>query len=279
MEPPAFFDRQREEFLALWDPTTPPFAVWADDRPEIMDGPTDPFVKQQRRLRVLELIEQAVIAADFTVPPETTRLKVWVDALVKYATNLRSPLIRTAITSGGDEPEGDHVCIVDLVRLSADYCEHLKTRAMSVTGDEPAPRAPAGPIAGATARRTSPSAPPTRWEDVEIRFLSDHRVQIYRAGKAAEVLNFAEMGFADGRKKQGVPRAAWAILRALSAEGRLPAPIGPPRAQLEKRIAEIRKALKRAVGVDEDPIFLASGYYQPRFKITRSAADQFGDGK
>ena len=276
MESPVFFDRQREQFLALWDPATPPFAVWADDRPEIMDGPTDPFVKQQRRLRLLELIDQTVIAADLAVPSETTALKVWADALLKYGTSQRSPLITTVTTSGGDESEGEHPYIADLARLSADFCEHLKTRAMSASRDEPVPVSTAG--APSTAGHISASTGPTRWEDIEIRFLSDHSVQIYRSGKPAEVRNFAEMGFGDGRKKQGVPTTAWAILRALSAEGRLPAPIGPPRARLEKRIAEIRKALKRVLGVEDDPIFLASGFYQPRFKISRSAADQFGDG-
>jgi hypothetical protein len=53
------------------------------------------------------------------------------------------------------------------------------------------------------------------WEDIEILFLSDHRVQI-RDGAKQETYNYEELGFADGRVKRGKtpkPNRAWAILR------------------------------------------------------------------
>jgi hypothetical protein len=43
-------------------------------------------------------------------------------------------------------------------------------------------------------RVTSTKAPLKSWQDLEIRFLSTHRLQIFRNGEAAETLNYAEMG-------------------------------------------------------------------------------------
>src|SRR5262249_39921767 len=48
---------------------------------------------------------------------------------------------------------------------------------------------------------TKPAESPIRWEDIEIRFLSDERVQIFVDGRPGDTKNFAEMGFEDHRGK------------------------------------------------------------------------------
>ena len=48
------------------------------------------------------------------------------------------------------------------------------------------------------------------WEQIEITFLSDERVQI-RRGKSIETRNYAEFGFQDGRNQ--IPNRAWETLR------------------------------------------------------------------
>ena len=55
----------------------------------------------------------------------------------------------------------------------------------------------------------------TTWENIEISFLSDERVQI-RVGKKTETRNYAEFGFEDHRS--GKPSRAWASLRALAEQ-------------------------------------------------------------
>jgi hypothetical protein len=52
-----------------------------------------------------------------------------------------------------------------------------------------------------------------KWEEIEISFISDERVQI-RRGKKTKTLNYAEFGFDDART--GSPNQAWGILRRLA---------------------------------------------------------------
>jgi hypothetical protein len=116
-----------------------------------------------------------------------------------------------------------------------------------------------------------------KWEDIEISFLSDDRVQIRRGGKIAETLNYADFGFMDARTEN--PNQAWEVLRRLAelsgvigneAEGRVRWP------KLEKRIQEIRAVLRTHFGITSDPIPFAeenrrlgqkSGYHA-LFKIS-----------
>lgn len=51
------------------------------------------------------------------------------------------------------------------------------------------------------------------WQDIEISFLSDERVQI-KIGSHSETRNYAEMGFSDQRN--GKPNQQWGILRSLA---------------------------------------------------------------
>jgi hypothetical protein len=111
---------------------------------------------------------------------------------------------------------------------------------------------------------------PRSWKDVEIRVLSDHRIQIYVAGRAGDVLTFQEMGFGDGRRKGDTPIKAWEMLLGFADES---FPRGG-NTRTEKTIQTIRQRLRKLVTIrtDDDPLPLRSGCYQPAFKIVRSRA-------
>jgi hypothetical protein len=113
-----------------------------------------------------------------------------------------------------------------------------------------------------------------RWEDLEIRFLSDERVQIYVCGRASDTKNFAEMRFEDRRGKGGKPNAAWSLLRELArSEGMFPATAISGQQDMQKRAQEIRKVLCAQFGLSEDPIPFREGTgYVAAFKITKSPA-------
>jgi hypothetical protein len=128
----------------------------------------------------------------------------------------------------------------------------------------------------------APPAPPVaggKWEEIEISFISDERVQI-RRGKKTQTLNYAEFGFADGRS--GNPNQAWPVLRRLaerhgSIESEMEA--GMDWSRLEKRIQEIRSVLREHFGIASDPIpFLEKSRmqdksgYNARFKISCARA-------
>ena len=107
------------------------------------------------------------------------------------------------------------------------------------------------------------------WEDLEISFLSDERVQIIRSGKPTETLNYAEMDFKDGRN--GKPNQAWLTLRALAEEHgiiRDAKTTGSAWRKVEKRMQEIRKALRKHFDISSDPVpFVQGTGYQACFKI------------
>jgi hypothetical protein len=106
------------------------------------------------------------------------------------------------------------------------------------------------------------------WEQIEIIFLSDERVQILN-GKCIETRNYAEFGFQDGRNQN--PNRAWETLRRLGelrgiikdgTQGRLPWP------KVEKRVQEIRRVFREHFRISSDPVpFVERTGYQARFKI------------
>jgi hypothetical protein len=108
----------------------------------------------------------------------------------------------------------------------------------------------------------------SRWEDIEITFLSDHRVQIRTPGKS-DIRNYSELGLNDGRS--GIPRKAWKILclmarnKGFLTDGRGAA---QPWDKLERRVQEIRSVLRKFFGLPEDPVpFIPGTGYKTRFKI------------
>ena len=113
-----------------------------------------------------------------------------------------------------------------------------------------------------------------KWEDLEIRFLSDERVQIFIRGRANNTRNFAEMGFEDLRGNGGKPNAAWHVLHTLAANnGISPDKVISGQQAIQKRMQQIRKVLGAQFGLPENPIRFVDGTgYVTSFKITRSLA-------
>jgi hypothetical protein len=108
------------------------------------------------------------------------------------------------------------------------------------------------------------------WEDIEISFLSDERVQI-TTGNQTETRNYGELGFMD--KRGGKPNEAWKLLRTLArARGHIPS--SARRADpddilaLGKRFERLRKTLMNHFGISSDPVPLDAAHgYNCRFKI------------
>ena len=111
----------------------------------------------------------------------------------------------------------------------------------------------------------------SRWEDIHIRFTSDHRFQVFVNQRAGPVYGFEEVGLKDARS--GNPRKAWDTLKQLADNSGTLDPtkiLGPPRAKIEKRIEEIRKLFRRLFKVEEDPLpFSSERGYRARFQVSR----------
>lgn len=104
----------------------------------------------------------------------------------------------------------------------------------------------------------------TDWDQIEIFFLSEERVQI-RVDEQRETCNYGELGFADGRHQK--PKLAWETLRRLAESGGTLA-TDPHWSTVEKRMQEIRTLLRRYFGLRSDPLPLVPETgYQTRFKI------------
>jgi hypothetical protein len=107
------------------------------------------------------------------------------------------------------------------------------------------------------------------WEQIEITFLSDERVQI-RSAKSIETRNYAEFGFQDGRNQN--PNRAWETLRRfaeLRGIIRDPKDALLPWPKVEKRAQEIRKVFREHFRISSDPIpFVEGTGYRTLFKIS-----------
>jgi hypothetical protein len=110
--------------------------------------------------------------------------------------------------------------------------------------------------------------PISSWEEIEIRFLSEERVQII-AGSETTTLNYAEFGFEDGRSEK--PNLAWIALRSLATlGGTISQPnSGQDWSSVEKRMQEIRKVLRTHFSLSDDPLpFVEDVGYRACFKIS-----------
>ncbi len=113
--------------------------------------------------------------------------------------------------------------------------------------------------------RSSGSA---RWEDTEILFLSDERVQI-RRGNETQTYNYGELGLQD--RRSGKPKRAWLLLRILAQSGGTIKDTADTRGQwkiVERRIKELRKAFRQHFGISRDPLpFVRGRGYCSRIRI------------
>jgi hypothetical protein len=142
------------------------------------------------------------------------------------------------------------------------------TREMAREIDNDAP-VKAGSIQQAQVAPESGGRETATWDAIEILFLSEERVQI-RKGATTETRNYTEFGFEDGRS--GKPNLAWKTLLALAAERgilRNAAKTGQQWVDVEKRMQEIRKVLRKHFQISADPIpFVEGTGYQALFKIS-----------
>src|ERR1035437_2588353 len=133
----------------------------------------------------------------------------------------------------------------------------------NISEPEPRPMEATNERAGAGSDRRA-----ANWEDVQIIFLSDERVQIRNVSQT-ETRNYAELGFADGRSKK--PNQAWVTLRTMAQEDGLirdGSKIGRAWPKVEKRMQEIRKALRDHFDISADPLpFVSGAGYQACFRI------------
>jgi hypothetical protein len=108
------------------------------------------------------------------------------------------------------------------------------------------------------------------WKQVKIRFLSEFRVQI-TVGDVICTLNYEELGFADRRSRdKKKPNSAWLMLRQLAEAGGIihASETHGDWTIVEKRMQEVRKALRRQFGISEDPVPFVNGIgYQAQFVI------------
>jgi len=124
------------------------------------------------------------------------------------------------------------------------------------------------PTSGQVSARTTIEIAPRSWNNIEISFLSDERVQI-RDGQKSETRNYAEFGFEDGRSEK--PNLAWETLRTLAEQNgtlRQPTRQHETWPHVEKRIQDIRKVLRQYFDIPSDPIpYIEGTGYQVSFKI------------
>jgi hypothetical protein len=91
------------------------------------------------------------------------------------------------------------------------------------------------------------AASPTSWQEIEITFLSDHRVEIC-CGADRKTHNYGDLGFQDrrsGKTQATRPAGAWVMLCEIAKlNGTLQGPpAGKRRAMVQKRI-EVREKLR-----------------------------------
>jgi hypothetical protein len=114
--------------------------------------------------------------------------------------------------------------------------------------------------------------PTLRWDNVEIRFTSELRVQIFVFDKPGDALNFGDMGFEDRRRGGGKPIQAWNFLLELAKrKGICPAAKVSGDQQIQKRAQELRDLLQSHFHMTGDPLpFVEGTGYSCRFKIRLS---------
>jgi hypothetical protein len=162
-------------------------------------------------------------------------------------------VLETVVLSDGSAEtrtrfEGITGTIERVFETSADFCLELGCHT-TLAPDASVTERPGGSPMGAA----NPNPPANKWEDIEISFLSDERVQI-RIGAHTETRNHAEMGFAS--KQNGQPVLAWGALRTMAEGGgvMMIASDGRKWAQVEKRMQEIRNVLRTQFGLTDDPV-------------------------
>jgi hypothetical protein len=162
-----------------------------------------------------------------------------------------------------------------------DKCESLQESGMKAP--MPTNAEPSKPKARETSESTresgtlmTPQQPPERvlksWQEIEITFLSDHRVEICCGGANRKTYNYGDLGFQDrrsGKSREPKPARAWGMLCEIAKNnGTIPRPSpGKDRVMIQKRMEEIRKKLRHHFSPEDDPIPFKGNTYQASFRI------------
>jgi hypothetical protein len=122
-----------------------------------------------------------------------------------------------------------------------------------------------GPVVPATRFPTPPDA---RWEEVSIRFITQHQVQVRVRGEAG-VYEHTQMGMASKRNDQ--PTKQWELLQLFAEhDGELTWDVpGADRKNAHRRLSLARQ-LREFFGIDGDPFerLLGGRGWRTRFAIT-----------
>ena len=98
-----------------------------------------------------------------------------------------------------------------------------------------------------------PTPPGTRWQDVTIRFLTQHQVHV-QVGHVSEVFHFTQIGMQDGRRNPVEPDKQWGLLVDF-AEGR--GVVGwsttNENRKRQKHKEGLSKVLRGFFGISDDP--------------------------
>jgi hypothetical protein len=104
-----------------------------------------------------------------------------------------------------------------------------------------------------------------QWKDVKIHFVTTETVEVTVGQRLPQNRTYRDLGFANKKSKPPKPKEAWAMLQTLARQRGL-VPSGTEVAQ--KRIQEIRKALRKQFNIPDDPIPCQGGKYCPVFRIS-----------
>ena len=233
---------------------TPPHGVW-----ELSDGMSENF---QARFRALAARAGVALSSPKDGSPED----FWLHHLYLALRENNSELLFAASEEGG--------MIVSVCVASATFCSQLERQAFEQP--EPGRTGAARLSTGANEAESPiaqysdkpPESSPVAWSEIEIAFLSDERVGIFRgADRNRETLNYSELGFED--RRSGKPNRAWVTLREIAKQSgaMLQPSAGRERAMIQKRIEEIREKLRDHFGIQADPIPFNGNRYQASFKI------------
>ncbi|MGA8557437.1 MAG: hypothetical protein WB630_23740 [Candidatus Acidiferrales bacterium] len=107
------------------------------------------------------------------------------------------------------------------------------------------------------------------WDEIDISFLSEERVQVTGASEGPETSNYAEFGFQDNRN--GKPNRAWATLLILAKnDGVITQSVSNSEKwrNSEKRMQEIRRIFKDRFGLAGNPLpYVRNVGYKAQFKV------------
>jgi hypothetical protein len=114
-----------------------------------------------------------------------------------------------------------------------------------------------------------PTPPGTRWQDVAIRFLTQHQVHV-QVGGTSDVFHFTQMGMADGRTNPVVPDSRWALLVAFAkGRGVVQWRTTSENRRRQKQKDGLGKVLRTFFGISENPFepLEDRGGWRARFRV------------